>query len=198
MEGDESDDSASVATCVEDLVPSEEADGVISPPDATNGRVLESLRDESREVLNLRIEMLNETDDKAARTVRTAVIVLSIIFSAAGIADPSDLQNLPDPVVWFSIAGIGCLFITVVAGVLNYSDSETKLGPDRDFRLEPRREAYSEREWNVLLLSGYDEWISTMESTYERNKLQLWWVQVLLILSLFLLMVALGLLVVLT
>jgi len=179
---------------VEDLVLSEASDHKVSTSSETSVDVLKELQRESRDVLDHRISLLNDLDDKAMRTVRTAVLVLSIIFSAAGVVSSREgIGTIPPLPLQVSGIGVAGLFLTIVYGVVTYSDSETEFGPDVDFRLEARREGLSERQWLILLLSGYNEWISTMEQVNSKNATRLNRVQLLLILSLFCLMIALGL-----
>jgi len=183
-------DSFGDTTEVEALL--SEQRGPDMPPSGTDDETLRLTRDEARSILDHRLEWLSETDDKAMRTVRTAVIVLSIIFSAAGIAGEEALNRIPRiPFVLSSIGVVG-LFLTIIYGIYTYSDSETVYGPEPALRREVLDYEYSERQWLVMLLNGYDEWIDVMERVNKRNAKHLSRVQYLLVLSLFFLLLALG------
>jgi len=161
------------------------------PPRTTDDEALRLTKEESRTILDHRLDWLSETDDKAMRTVRTAVIVLSIIFSAAGVIGGSELRAIPPIPLGLSVLGVGLLFLTIVYGIYTYSDSETVYGPEPALRREVLEYEYSEREWLVMLLNGYEEWIDVMTRVNKRNVKHLNRVQLLLVTSLFCLLLAL-------
>ncbi|MFB6142502.1 MAG: hypothetical protein ABEJ30_04080 [Halorientalis sp.] len=177
---------------VEDLVPADPEDGPLQAPPETDYEVLVETRREARTVLDHRISLLNDLDDKAMRTVRTAVLVLGLIFSAAGVTGSEGIQRLSSWPLRFATLGVCGLFLTIVYGIVTYSDSETQLGPGRAFRREARTECYSKRQWLNLLLEGYDEWIDVVERVNERNAARLNRVQFSLITSLLCLLAALA------
>lgn len=72
---------------------------------------LEALRTahtEARTVLDHQIELLNDSDDKAMRTVRITLLIIGLIVSIASVVDVSGL--LPDITVFG---------LNVIAGLLS-------------------------------------------------------------------------------
>lgn len=142
-------------------------------------------REESRAVLDHRLSLLNDLDDKAMRTVRTAVILLGILASAAGIAGPEALAQLSTLVSIFLIAGMAGLFGTIFAGLGTYTSSDMEFGIGDVHRSDVRDFRYSEREYLELILYGYDDWIAEMRRINASNAESVFWTQVLLMISLF-------------
>jgi hypothetical protein len=156
----------------------------------SGGSDIESLRvtrEESRTVLDHQISLLNDLDDKAMRTTRTAVVLLGIIISAAGIIGADELARLPDLVFWGYGAGAFGLFLTTIAGIIAYSQSDMTFGVGSLHRDEVREQSYTEREWLGLLLEEYDEWTSEMRYVNSRNASIVTVTQFLLGVSMFLL-----------
>lgn len=170
----------------------------MSGDDSGNGRSdLETLRvtrEESRDVLDHQLSLLNDLDDKAMRTVRTAVLLLGILISAAGIAGPERLADLHPLVKWLSGTAALLLFVTSIIGTATYIASDMTFGVGRSHRAEIRSENYSEREWLFVLLDEYDKWTGEMRRTNESNARNLQAAQFLLALSLALLLGAATLL----
>lgn len=95
----------------------------------------ESMVSESRRVLDHQIGFLNQMDDAALRTVRTAVIVIGIVVSVAGLAPDQPDGGLS--VVSFALGGLGVasLLGSIVLGVYTFRRSDATLGPSRDFAM---------------------------------------------------------------
>lgn len=153
-------------------------------------------REESRVVLDHRIAMLNDLDDKAMRTVRTDLVVLGVLASAAGIAGPDRLARLALPVKAISVIAGGCLFFSALVGIGVYVASDITVGIGSDYRTELRMQGYTEREWLEVLLDDYDEWTRSLRRIHENNALYLTVSQILLGVGLVLLVAATSLLVV--
>lgn len=152
-------------------------------------------RDESRAVLDHHLTLLNDLDDKAMWTIRTAILVLTLIASATAVLDSTVLAQLPPAaVVSFSLAIIG-LFVTIFVGHGASVVSATKFGPGSSYRQAIRADPYSEREWLVVLPDGYDDWIQQMDLTNDENARLVFWAQGLLAASLALLVVGTSLLI---
>lgn len=150
-------------------------------------------REESRAVLDHRLDSLNDLDDKAMWTMRTAVIVLGILASAAGIVGEATVTSLPPAASAALGLGIVGLFCTLIVGAGTYSVSKTTVGVGESHRREVRAEGYTEPEWLTVLLDEYDDWIREMEQSTEVNASLVFWSQALLALSLTLLFVAITL-----
>lgn len=158
-----------------------------SQPDLQALRVT---REESRAVLDHQIAMLNDLDDKAMRTVRTAVLLLGILASAAGIAGPERLARLDFLVQIFSIVAGGCLFLSAIVGTGVYVVSDITFGIGPSYRDEVCRSEYSEREWLELLLNDYSRWTRAMREVNASNAHSLTIAQGLLAVALVMLLAA--------
>lgn len=162
--------------------------------DRTDTAALRLTREESRAVLDHRLAELTDLDDKAMWTMRTAVILLGILASAAGIAGQTTVTSRsPATSASFGLGILG-LFLTLIVGVGTYSVSITTPGVGGSHRREVRTASYTEQEWLETLLDAYDEWIAEMERSTDENARLVFWAQALLGLSLGLLFIATTLL----
>lgn len=165
------------------------------PDGESDIEALRVAREESRAVLDHQLALLNDLDDKAMRTVRTAVILLGILVSAAGIAGPDTIATLPRTSTLFFGAGIGGLFGTIFAGIGTYTTSDMEFGIGPVHRDEVVSWEYSEREYLGLVLAGYDEWTSEMRAVTADNANFVFRTQLFLVASLVSIAIAGGLLV---
>lgn len=150
----------------------------------TDTAALRITREESRSVLDHRLELSNDLDDKAMWTVRTAILLLTLLASAAAIEGVSAVKSVPNGAkVSFGLA-VGGLFATVFLGLGAYFVSTTTFGVGESHRREVRDVAYTEREWLEVLLDGYDAWIRQMDRRNEENARSVFWSQALLVVSL--------------
>lgn len=163
--------------------------------DRSDLHALQLAREESRAVLDHQVALMNDIDDKAMRTVRTAVVILGILASAGGIAGTATLEAVSALVLLLLAIGVGCLFGATFAGIGTYAASDLEFGIGDVYRQDVRAYRYSQREYLTFLLDGYDEWISTMRTKTRRNATYLFWTQVLLVASFVALATAAGLLV---
>lgn len=164
-----------------DTPPSSEKDSAEEPSDApdealaeqTDIEALRIARKESRTVLDEQVSLLNDIDDKAMRSVRTAVIFVGIVISAIQVS--GGVEAVPSADTWvfrFSAAGVGFLIVSMVSGILTYSVSSASFGVSRGHR-EDVMLGYSEREWLIFVLNEYDEWTEEMETTNKKNSIGL-------------------------
>lgn len=182
------------ATSVEDMVPTESEEGILSPPNETETEVLRIGRKEARIILDHRIALLNETDDKAMRIVRTTIFLISIIASGVTIGGPNRIEAIPRVSLILGGIGIAGFLIAIIYGIYTSTNSETIYGPDKPFRNDSRREPYTEREWLVVMLEGYEEWITSMKKVNEDNVSRLFWLQLIFVSALILLIASVTLL----
>lgn len=128
--------------------------------------VLELLREESRAVVSEQIALLREIDEKAMRTVRTVVLVVSLLTTATQFGWASALGRVGTQL---AAGGVGLLVISLVVGVYTYSVSGVEFGVGREHRREALEARYTHREWLQLQLSEYDQWTAAMTETNTRN-----------------------------
>lgn len=145
---------------------------------------------EYRVVLDHQIDLLNDLDDMAMWTSRTAVILLGILVSGAGIAGRLVLVSLPPgAMISFGIGGLG-LVVTIFAGVGVYTVSQPRYGVTDSHHREVTEMPYTEREWLGLMLEEYDEWSDELAVLNAENARLVFLTQTLLVGSLATLFVA--------
>jgi hypothetical protein len=176
-----SDESSSTATTESDPIDQDEKE-------LSDVEALRIAREESRAVLNHRVEDINAMDDAALRIGRVAVVVLGIILSGAGLIGTSRITSMPAGVLVLFGSGVLILLITLLVSILTYTDSELDVGIDSTWREEVREEGYNEKEWLVTLLEGYDEWIGVLQQEQSANRFQLLMTQLLLVTALLVLL----------
>lgn len=145
---------------------------------------------EYRVVFDHQIALLNDLDDKAMWTSRTAVFLLGILVSGAGIAGRLVLASLPPgAMASFGIGGLG-LVVTIFAGVGVYTVSQPRFGVTDSHHREVTEMPYTEREWLGLMLDEYDKWRGELEVLNAENARHVFLTQTLLVGSLATLFVA--------
>lgn len=159
-------------------------------PDST--ATLRSACEESRAVLDHEIDILNDIDDKAIWTVRTAVIIVGLVVSAASVTGNQGVSP-PLSVKVTAGAGVAVLLATMGSGVLTYSISAPEPGISAQYRTAVLNETISERAWRRELLEGYNRWIAQMQLGNEKNGFYLFVTQASLLVGVLLLAVAGGL-----
>jgi len=180
-------------TNVEDKVATETEEGDLLPPDETDVEVLRNVCNESRAVLDHRIDKLREVDEKAIQIIRASVLFISILVSGAAIAGLDKVKELDGGAKWsFGVGIIGFVF-TSIYGVYVYTDSEEDYGPDKQFRNESRKAIFNEKEWLTQMLIGYDEWVQNMKNVNDRNTSQLFLLQIIFVASLLCILAAITL-----
>lgn len=115
-----------------------EGDEEDTPESESNPETLRVALEESRRTFDNQLALTDEIDDKAMRTVRTAVIVLGLLVSAAGIAPDgtfSDLQFFP---IAMGGLGAGFLVVAVIVGIGTYEVTNVPFGISADHREEVR------------------------------------------------------------
>lgn len=162
-------------------------------PTDSDIEALRSACEESRAVLDQEIAVLNDIDDAAVWTVRIAAILIGFVVSAASVASSQAVSPLSTTVRIVTGAGVVTLLLAIFAGIATYSISMPNPGIGHEYRAEVLNEAYTEREWRVLLLEGYQQWIAEMQQENRKHGLYLAVTQLLLLTGAILLAAAGGL-----
>lgn len=135
--------------------------------EASDVEVLRSACAESRAVLDDQLAELADIGDKALWTVRTSMIVLGVVVSAASLADAATLRRLHEAVPVLGLFGVCLLLTASVYGLGTYFGADRVRGISPEFRRRARN-GLAEHDWRILLLDGYDGWIEEMEVTTDR------------------------------
>jgi hypothetical protein len=130
--------------------------------------VLRSACEESRVVLDDQLRELSTIGDKALWTVRTSMMVLGVVTSAASLGDARTLRQLHTGIQLLGLAGVGMLLTASVYGLGTYFGATRARGISPSYRNEARNGGLSEQEWRLGLLSGYDRWTQEMEAITDR------------------------------
>lgn len=156
----------------------DDRDGVgPSPPDGTDVETLRTTREEARLVLDHQLQVLNEIDRKAIRTVQVVLVLLGLVGTTATVVE---VRHLLNPL---SLGGLLSLVGALVLGLLTYTASNPETGVGSRYLQDSLEEAYEELEWLAVLLKGYGEWLDRMERINARNARLLTWTQTLTVLG---------------
>lgn len=158
----------------------------------TDPDVFARVIDESRVTLQNQIEFSDELDDKAMRTTRTSVLLLGIVISALGVAQTNPLDNLPLETLGIAAIGMVFLFASALLGTGTYAVTDVPFGIGSNYRKDALTGNYSEKEWLVELLRGYNRWSRDIRLQNAHNTAYLSRVQILLVLGMSCLVIAAG------
>lgn len=152
--------------------------------------VLRSACNESRAVLDDQLHELSDIADKALWTVRTSMLVLGVVVSAASLGDASTFERLQDWILWLGLAGIVLLLGASVWGLGTYFVSDRVRGISPGYRARARDVEVREHDWYRVLLDGYDHWIAEMERITDYYGSHLFWAQATFLLGILLVVLA--------
>jgi hypothetical protein len=152
--------------------------------------VLRSACSESRAVLDEQLQKLADIGDKAIWTVRSSVLVLGLVVSAASLGDAAMLRTLHPAVVVAASAGVASLLAACIYGLGTYFGMDRVSGIGTEHRTLVATESVSEREWWLTLLAGYDDWIADVERTTDRYGTHLFRAQAVFVVGVFLFVLA--------
>ena len=148
-----------------------------SSDDWSNDRKAVAYR-EARNVLDTQQAIITDIDDKAMRTVRLTVILIGVFVTAARINGPAMFHPL------LALGGGVFLFLSVVTGVLTYSESDLFLGPNRDYVEQLAANTFTGTTWDDDYLMTVAYWIGENHDDLEWNGKLFLVTQVLLVLGL--------------
>lgn len=101
---------------------------------------------------------MEEIDDKAMRSVRTAVILVGLVVSAVSVAGPSAIGEFSLFPILIGALGVVALAVSIIYGISIYSVTEYPTGIGSIHRTDVITGGYGQNEWNVSMLNDYDEW----------------------------------------
>lgn len=133
---------------------------------AEGDEAAEAVHSEARDVLNHQIELLDEIDDRAVRTVRITVLLVAGALSAVSFGDLVSL-SLDDLYVSSSV---WYLISSIALGMKTYNVSIPVLGPSpNDLRRLTSDLGEGQTPHEKLVNKGYCNWITSMEDVNRRN-----------------------------
>lgn len=158
--------------------------------DVSDPEALYLTREESRAVLDRKLAVLDDVDTKAMHTVRTAIVLLGVVASAAGISGSDGLAAFGLFPALVGGAGALSLLLSFVGGIVIYTVSGVPDGISRAHQNDVLERNFEESEWLCVLIGSYVEWIDGVARTNQRNARFLTAIQVLLALGLSLLVLS--------
>lgn len=128
------------------------------PPGTSATEALENAVEESRREYDKKVETMEEIDDKAMRSVRTAVILVGLVVSAVSVSGPGAVGEVSILPTFIGGFGVVSLVTSIVSGIGAYSTTEYPTGISSNHRADVILGGYSGEEWFTYLLTEYDEW----------------------------------------
>lgn len=104
---------------------------------------------ESRCVIDHQVAKVSDIDNKAIRTVRLEIIFLGILLSAAKLTDDPEIINVPMEL------GGAAIIVSIILGVITYSDSRPYIGPGPKYADEFVKKLPAGDYWKLRLLDGF-------------------------------------------
>jgi amino acid transporter len=153
--------------------------------DGTDVKALREGVAEFRRAYDKQVDALNNVDDRALRTGRTAVIVLGIAGSVVAAIGPESVATIEQEVRWLMGLGMGLVFLSAVSSYLTFgtTDYPGGVGPDHlDILVDP---GVSEAEWLLGTLRDYQNWQEETNRVLQENVEGLEEAMTLLVLGMF-------------
>lgn len=161
-----------------------------SPAGTSATEALENAVEESRREYDKKVETMEEIDDKAMRSVRTAVILVGLVVSAVSVSGPRPVGDLSALSILVAAFGVGALTVAVAVGIGVYTVTRYSSGIGSPHRSDVVEGGYSYDEWLVEMLRQHDEWSEEIEDEIDASKRYLEIVQLSLLLGVLALLVA--------
>ena len=140
---------------------SEPAEGDGSPP-SSDTETLETALIESRRTFDKSVARLEDIDDKAMRSVRTAVLLAGLVASAISLGGPESVSQVGLLPVLTGAAGVVSLGASTVVGIGVYAATEYPFGVQSPHRPSVAGSERTYDAWLLALLDTYDTWIDEL------------------------------------
>jgi hypothetical protein len=123
-------------------------------PDTSATEALKNAVEESRREYDKKVETMEEIDDKAMRSVRTAIILVGLVVSAVSVGGPDSIGRFAILPVLVGALGVVALIISVVYGIGAYSATQYPTGIGPLHRNDVITGEYSNDEWFVNMITS--------------------------------------------
>lgn len=134
-----------------------------APDDWANER-LKTTHAEAREVLNHQLDDISDIDNKAMYTVRVIVVFLGIVVAAFQIGG----TNIFNPYLMWP--GFLALAISMSVGIITYSASTLRLGPNREYLRGLADGDVDANRWDIDLIYRMGDWVSDNHDDLQTNR----------------------------
>lgn len=156
---------------------------------------LETALAESRRTFDKSVGRLEEIDEKAMRSVRTAVLLAGLVASAISLGGPGAVSQIgPLPVITGAV-GVVSLGTSIVIGIGIYDATEYSCGIHDPHRAAIADGEHTYDEWLVTLLDAYTKLSDDIQVETNRNDVYLEIVQFTLGIAVVTLLVSSGMVV---
>ncbi|USZ69496.1 hypothetical protein NGM10_07110 [Halorussus salilacus] len=139
------------------------------PETVSATEALENAVEESRREYDKKVETMEEIDDKAMRSVRTAVILLGLVVSAISVKGPNAVGERALLPILVGGIGVSALALSISYGIGTYSATQYPTGIGTEHRTEVTIGDYSRDEWFVNMLDEYDNWSDEIAEEVAKN-----------------------------
>lgn len=138
---------------------------------------LEEAKGDAIRVVDHQINIINDVDDKASDTLRSCILLLSVILTAGslltsigGLDIVAELPVLLNFILaGILICGILCIFITTHKAIVVYRSTEMAVGP-KHLLDQFEENNYTQKEWLYLVLyNTRQKWIPKNEKVNKRD-----------------------------
>ena len=130
---------------------------------------LENAVEESRREYDKKVETMEEIDDKAMRSVRTAVILVGLVVSSVSVGGPSAVGAFSLPPVLVGAFGVVALAVSIIYGIGVYSTTQYPTGIGQLHRNDVMTGEYTHDEWSVNMIHEYGEWSEEVADEAAKN-----------------------------
>lgn len=142
---------------------------------------------EARTVLDHQIQILDDIDDKAARTVRVTIVLVGAVLGVASFGDQTGISFTNSYILWANTN----LILSIALGMKTYNVSDPYLGPNPNDLTDLLDSENEEDMLTFLINKGYNNWISETEFLNRKNGMYLDLTQLSLVVGLLYLTVGL-------
>lgn len=132
----------------------------VDPP--SDGRDI--AREEARQVIEIQLQTLRDTDQKAQFTARIVAIVLGLVVSGVSFADDPSLLAGP-----FMVAGVASFVGSLSVAVMTYSVDRASYGIGPGYIDTTLSELETAEELEDDLLSRYADWMDDNSAELSTN-----------------------------
>lgn len=154
-----------------------------TPASTSQTDALKNAVEESQRGYDKKVEIIEEIDDKAMRSVRTAVILSGLVASAIGVSGPSAIGSFTMLPILIGGLGVVALTVSIIYGIGVYTVTRYTTGIGPSHRSDVITGGYTSDEWLVEMLHEYDDWSKKIDREIDNNKTYLDIVQLSLLLS---------------
>lgn len=132
---------------------------------------------EARTVIDSQRDVLSDIDEKAIRTVRLNALIMGVVVGAAQLAGAT-IFHFP-----ILTGGTICLFLSLGAGLITYSESDLYLGANRAYIERLIANEFDDASWETDLLIRMGDWMEANQRVIQWNGRLLFVTQTLLFLG---------------